>query len=320
MLSLPDFKAKSIVVCFATEGQKVSFKNDNLIIKSTDDEVVLQATCHRIFSLWIVGPASVTSGILERSKKFGFSVFMLSYSHRLYGYWSSAVDGNFLLRQKQYTYDNWDIARHLVHNKISNQVLLLKSMRRKTDNVKSTISSLEFYKTQLPAAAYLKSILGIEGVATRMFFSEWYADMYWQGRRPRAKPDYINTILDIGYTYMFYMVECMLSLYGFDLYQGVYHRNFYQRKSLVCDLVEPFRCIIDKQVKRAHRLRQLQREDFYERNHQYYLKPEKNKEYTKWLVESILEHKEDIFKYIQAYYRCFIRQKPIEEYPVFYIK
>lgn len=320
MLSLPDFREKNIIVCFASEGQKVSFKNDNLIIQDAEGNTVLQATCHKIFSLWIVGHTTITSGILERSKKFAFSICLLSHSHRPYGLWSSATEGNFLLRRKQYEYIGLDIARHLVRNKITNQTELLKGIRGKPQETKDALDKMAAYVQQTVNAPDLQMLLGLEGVATRLYFSHWFADMEWKGRKPRTKIDTTNTIMDIGYTYLFNFVESMLNLYGFDLYQGVYHRCFYQRKSLVCDIVEPFRCIVDKQIKRAYGLKQLQVGDFRVQNGQYFLKIEKNKDYTRWLMQSILEHKEDIFSYVQEFYRCFIREKPIEQYPVFKIK
>lgn len=262
MLSLPDFREKSVVICFATEGQRISFQNDNLIIKDKDEVVTLQTTCHRIFALWVVGSTTITSGILERSKKFGFSVLLLSYSHRPYGIWNSATEGNFLLRRIQYGYDDLGVARHLVQNKIANQAALLRTVRGKSPELKAAITSLDAYRQQAEHAFDLHTLLGMEGVASRLYFGHWFADMDWKGRRPRIKCDMLNTTLDIGYTYLFNMVEAMLHLYGFDLYQGVYHRCFYQRKSLVCDIVEPFRCVIDRQVRKAHGLYQLRPEDF----------------------------------------------------------
>lgn len=125
MLSLPDYREKQIVICFATEGQKMSFKNDNLIVCDKEETTILQATCHKIFSVWVVGSTTLTSGILERSKKFGFSIYLMSYSHKLYGLWSSATDGNFLLRKKQYDYTGIGIAAYLVHSKTESEYLLL---------------------------------------------------------------------------------------------------------------------------------------------------------------------------------------------------
>ena len=319
MLSLPDFRQKQIVICFAGEGQKLSFRNDNLLVTDYEDTILLQATCHRIVAVWLIGGATLTTGILERSKKFGFPIQMLSYYFRPYGVWNSATEGNTILRKKQYEYNEFGIAGRLVNNKINNQVGLLKTMRDKESELKEAIEKMNDYAGLALKTTDLQSLLGIEGSATRLFFGHWYADMGWQFRRPRTKCDIINTTLDIGYTFLFNMIECMLNLYGFDLYQGVYHRQFYQRKSLVCDLVEPFRCIIDKQVKRAYNLKQLQAKDFTEARGQYFLKMDKHKEYSKWLLPALLEHKEAIFTYVQSYYRCFIRNKPIEEYPMFNI-
>ena len=68
MLSLPDFKEKSIVISFSTEGQAVSFKNDNLIVKDGEGKTILQHSCYRVFTLWIIGGTTITSGITQ--KKF----------------------------------------------------------------------------------------------------------------------------------------------------------------------------------------------------------------------------------------------------------
>lgn len=319
MLSYPDFKEKTIVVIFTTEGQRFSFQNDNLIVADANDKVILQTTCYRMLALWIVGHCVITSGLLERSKKFAFPVYLLSVNFRCIGVWSTPTDGNFLLREKQYVYQGLDIARHIVKNKIQNQAHLMKSIRRKEDDLKNALELMQSYENQLQGFDKLQEILGMEGVSSRLFFSQWYDGMDWKGRKPRAKRDPINVLLDIGYTFLFYLVENMLNLYGFDIYKGVYHQFFYQRKSLVCDIVEPFRCIVDKQIRNAYNLGQIKMDDFTLQKGQYALKYAKSKEYTRWLLQALIEYKEDIFLYTQSYYRAFIRQKQIDAYPVFII-
>lgn len=317
MLSYPDFKEKSIVIVFASDGQYFSFKNDNIIVKDAEDKIVLQTTCYRTLALWIVGHGTVSSGLMERSRKFAFPIYWLSYNFRMIGHWNAPTEGNFLLRKKQYDYQDWTLAKYLVELKINNQITLLKSIRKKSLSCKEAISMLKQYQEQLGAVTELNEILGLEGIASRVYFQNWFDNLPWKGRRPRTKHDIINVLLDIGYTFLFYMVENMLHLYGFDVYQGVYHRNFYQRKSLVCDLQEPFRCIIDKQVKKAYALGQIKEDDFVLEKGQYRLQYKKSKEYTRWLLMSILEYKAEIFLYCQQYYRCFIRSKPLVEYPTF---
>jgi CRISPR-associated protein Cas1 len=317
MLSLPDFKENNIVLCFARDGQSVSYKNDNLIIKDSEEVTILQTSCHRIFSLIIVGGTTLTSGIIERSKKFGFSIYLLSYGLKPIGVWNASAEGNFLLRNKQYKYSENKIALHLVKNKIQNQIAVLKSTRYKSNRMVEAISKLENYITR--EEVDLQSILGLEGIASRIFFQAWFENYNWKGRKPRSKIDITNCILDIGYTYLFYFIESMLNLYGFDIYKGVYHTNFYQRKSLVCDLVEPFRCIIDRRVKIAYNLKQIQEKDFNHTKGQWLLRIDQNKKYSQWIVTEILNYKIEIFQYIQDYYRAFMRDKHISEYPIFHL-
>jgi len=320
MLSFPDLEKKRIIVVFATEGQKVAILNDNLVVKDSEDNVVLKDTCYRILSLWVIGNCSITSVLLKKSKRHAFPLFHLGSNFKLIGMWNSATEGNFLLRYKQYHFSNKDIAKHLVENKISNQLELLLAIRIKSDWENDAIKQIKTYLSKLENTLLdWKEILGLEGIASKVFFAAYFKDMDWKGRQPRAKMSEMNVLMDIGYTFLFYWVENMLSLYGFDLYKGVYHQNFYQRKSLVCDIVEPFRCIIDKQLRKSYNLGQIKSEDFNVFQNQFQLKPEKAKEYTRWLLLAIIENKDSLYFYCRDYYRAFIKEKTINEYPYFNI-
>ncbi len=321
MLSKPDFLFKNVVLVMTKNKEKLSFKNDNLIIKNDEDKIILQKTCYRIFSLWIVGPFLITSGLLERAIKFGFSIVFFSFSFKYINALNVKTEGNVLLRKKQYESKDWNIGRYLVDNKIKNQTLLLKSLRSKSQSCKDNIVNLEkLNEIELFDAKNLHEIMGVEGVASRIFFGEFFTQLNWIGRKPRAKIDSTNVLMDIGYTLLFNYIEGMLNLYGFDVYCGFYHRFFYQRKSLVCDMVEPFRCIIDKQIRKAHNLGQIKAEDFQSYKGKCLLPYKNSKPYLKFLTESILNEKEEIFLYIQSFYRAFMNNKPIKEYPIFTIK
>jgi CRISPR-associated protein Cas1 len=163
----------------------------------------------------------------------------------------------------------------------------------------------------------LYQILGIEGSAARTYFPRIFDNVKWQGRKARIKSDYVNASLDIGYTILFNIVDALLNVYGFDEYYGVLHRCFYMRKSLVCDLMEPMRPIIDYATRKAINLKQIKEEDFQIYNHRYILNWKKSPEYTQLYLKAILEYKEAIFLYIQGYYRAVMKQKPVSEYPVF---
>lgn len=118
---------------------------------------------------------------------------------------------------------------------------------------------------------------------------------------------------------LFNYIECFVRIFGFDVYIGVYHRLWFKRKSLICDLVEPFRCIIDRCIRTAYNRKQFCHKDFKYNKGEYQLKQEKNAEYTKAFFEALIPYKIEIFKFIRSYYRCFMQDKTIDKYPKFEI-
>ena len=318
MLSVNDFTHKQIIVLCTKDGQKLSFKNDNVIIKDADDKIIKQVTCYTLFAIIIIGHITITSGLIQRAKKFGIGIVLLTPSFRPYQTISAFADGNTLLRKNQYKYDGIQAAIQLTKNKIQNQRDLLMSVRNKDNDLKSAISNLDKYIVNLDSCDSIQSIMGVEGSASKLYFKYHFDNIdnvIWKGRKPRIKFDMINSLLDIGYTILFCFIDTLLSLYGFDRYNGILHRQFYMRKSLVCDLVEPFRVIIDKQVKKSINLGQFKEKDFIIRDGKYELKYQKSAEYSRIFFTSLMEHKEDIYLYIRDVYRCFMREKLETDFP-----
>ena len=106
---------------------------------------------------------------------------------------------------------------------------------------------------------------------------------------------------------------------GFDTYYGVFHKCFYMRKSLVCDIMEPIRPIIDYEVRKAINLGQCKIDDFEKYNERWCLKYKNNPQYIQFLMQAIMEYKDEIFMYIQNYYRYFMKMKSVSEFPQFNI-
>ena len=318
MLSFPDFKEKQIVLALLSRGDKMSFKNDNIIIVDRDKKIKHQSSCYRLFSLFAAGHLNLTSGLLQRAQRFGFSIVFMTHNLKPYSVWNASAKGNVLLRKKQYEYDSKDIAGHLVQNKIFNQIKVLQKIRKRGDKANKAVAFLKGYRKRLKEEELnFKEILGLEGAASKVYFQSLFEDFGWEARLPRTKADIINCLLDIGYTILFHFVEGLTHLYGFDVYQGVYHRAFYQRKSLICDLVEPFRPLIDDRLKKAFRLGQIRPSDFTFSQGRYFLFGEKAVPYLSFFISTLMENKEEIFRYIQSYYRSFIASRSIDKYPHF---
>ena len=320
MMSVDTFEKKQILFVFTRDGDKISFSNDNIIVKNGDGEIRHQSTCYRIFALFIVGDITITSGIIQRSNKFGFPIFLMSSSFKTYDVIGHKTEGNFILRKRQYEYDKIDLAKHIVENKIRNQIDTLGLQRWKDDKMRADISSLEKYaRSANNFSGDFIGLMGIEGSASRIYFRNNFDMEAWNGRKPRIKADFINSTLDIGYTILFNIVDAMLGLYGFDTYKGLYHREYYMRKSLVCDMVEPFRPLIDWQVRKAINLGQCKPEDFIVSNERHLLNIAKNKDYLSFLMKPLLASKEKIFLYFQNFYRAFMKNRPTADFPTFRI-
>lgn len=320
MLSASDFKKKQIIFLMPHMGDKLTFSNDNIVVKDKEGKIKYQSSCYRLFMICIVGNISLTSGLIMRSKKFGFSICMMSTSFKMYEMLGTRMEGNTLLRRQQYEYNDGDIGRLIEKNKIFNQKQALKNIRKKSDFLKEGILMLEELEQQLEMEQDYLTIMGTEGNAARIYFARMFEQVQWKGRRPRIKSDYINATLDIGYTMLFNLVDAILNVYGFDCYYGVFHKCFYMRKSLVCDIMEPMRPIIDYTVRKAINLGQFKEEDFEIKNNRYTLSWKNNGKYIQVFMEALLQHKEEIFLYIQSYYRFFMKKKSVQEMPVFNLK
>lgn len=317
-MSTRDFECKQIAFVFTSKGEKISFKNDNLLIQDEEGNVKHQSTCYRLFILFICGDYCITSGLLERASKFGFNIVLMSPNLRVKKIIPSKAEGNVLLRKKQYSLEGTSIAAHVIANKIHNQNYLLKKKRSKTEEEKDVIKKLEqFEKEVLKENLSVQEIMGIEGVSAKLYFQSLFKDYNWKARRPRAKQDTTNCLMDIGYTILFNIINALLEMYGFDVYVGILHTQFFHRKSLVCDLEEPFRPIIDCALVKAMNLGQINEKDFWKNNEQYILPWKNSAKYVEIFIKSIMEYKNEIFIYLQSYYRAFMRNKNAEDFPVF---
>jgi CRISPR-associated protein Cas1 len=225
------------------------------------------------------------------------------------------LEGNFLLREKQYTTTNGnDIAKQLVINKIENQRDFIKKVRSKND--KDGIKKLNEAVIKLKENKFNNyEIMGLEGTSAKVYFNRIFAELNWQGRQPRVKRDELNLLLDIGYTVLFNYIEAILNLYGFDIYKGNLHQEFYKRKSLVCDIIEPFRPIVDYKIRKMINLGQTKDYKFTKYKEQYQLKWESSSQFIALILEEINEYKSHIFDFIQQYYRWFMKGDIIEKFP-----
>ena len=322
MFTSKDVEYRSIYVINCITDRELRVSSGELLLEDIEEHKVLtKLPFQKILALFVIGHIHVTTPLLEKCKKHNVSLVVMKPSLRPVFYWADSAEANFLVRKRQYEFDKNDItiARLLVENKIANHIRLLQRTRKKNALTTTAITTCEQKMVQARYAQEYNALMGIEGTAAKTFFASYFQDADWHGRRPRVKTDYLNATMDIGYTFLFNFVECFVRMFGFDLYVGVYHRLWFKRKSLVCDLMEPFRCIIDKTIRTAVNRRQISENDYEVHKGEYRLKSKLSKDYSKLFFDALVPYKQEIFKYVQFYYRCFMGGKDIAQYPKFVI-
>jgi CRISPR-associated endonuclease Cas1 len=273
----------------------------------------------KMLALFVVGSISVTTPLIEKCRQNNVALVVLKPNLRPVFYWSSSAEANYLLRRKQYEQgkDDLTIAKVLVQNKIANQISLLVKTKLRTDLVINAMEHLKMIGSTVHIVSEYERLMGLEGLASKYFFEAYFHRNGWRGRQPRVKADALNATLDIGYTVLFNYLECFVRMFGFDVYVGVYHRLWFKRKSLICDLIEPFRCIVESRVRTAFNKKQFKDSDFLVIKNEYRLKSECAMDYYQVFYEALIPYKKEIFLYIQAYYRCFMQGKASTYYPKF---
>ena len=301
LISREDYINKKIIIINSVDGDKLSFKNDNILIKDENDIVKMQYTCYRVLAIFVIGPFSLTSGLAERLRKYKISIIFFKYSFRPYLTILNGVDGNTELRRIQYSFENsLLVAQKIIENKIKNQIIAIKKKRDTDDN--NTLNLMYGYLANIPNCRSIQEIMGYEGNASRIYFKAIFDQVEWHGRIPRVKMDVTNFLLDVGYTLLFSLIQATAILFGFDLYIGNLHQEFYQRKSLICDLIEPFRPIVDYTIRKMHNLGAIKPDDFEKYHGMYRLKYNASKNYQFLILNEIIKYREEIYLYIRKYY------------------
>jgi CRISPR-associated protein Cas1 len=317
MLTLPDFKEKRILSVQADYGHDnlLQLINDNIRF-ARDGEGVSQISSHLVFAVFIIGDMSVTTTLLKKLTEQGISIFFLNHNLAVKAVMIAEAEGNYLLRQKQYTTaDELNIARRIVENKIISQEAVLKKCQKAYQ-----LKVFERARVMLKTAKDREKLLGIEGNVGKEYFQSLFADLGWVRRAPQTKEDIPNLLLDIGYTYLFNYCDALLRLFGFDTYKGYYHQLFFQRKSLVCDVMEPMRPIIDYQLLKSFNLKQVKEKDFVFKNGRFDFKDgfKTSKLYSPIFLETINGRKEEIYTYVLNFYRYIMDNKKYQ-FPKFII-
>jgi CRISPR-associated protein Cas1 len=281
------------------------------VVVEVERQTRAQIPIHHLDGIAVLGPALVSSGLVDLCAEAGVALTFLSDAGRLIARIDAPRSGNVLLRREQFRRADDPAscaapARSFVAGKIHNARNTLLRAAREPSTPETDRTRLEYaagilgqHIEALPAAANLDAIRGHEGDAARAYFAVFpllvrpprRADFPMNGRSRRPPLDPVNALLSFAYALLLRDCVAGLTAAGLDPDVGFLHADRPGRPSLALDLLEEFRTLVaDRLVLTLINRQQIGPGDFVLRDGE---SCELTAEGRKTLIKGLVERKRD---------------------------
>jgi len=245
-----------------TPGTFITQKDECFCLKQQEKKVDISPL--KVESIVISNQAMISTQSLVMALEHNIDVvFLDKYGDPIGRVWFSKMGSTALVRRKQLEaaedIQGLELVLEMIGNKLDNQSRFLKKLmyaRPGSEEVfDRALSSINRAKKDLAKCEgeidqARGTIMGLEGTAGRSYFQALSAimpDKYqFKGRSRRPAKDPFNAVLNYCYGILYSLVEKACILSGLDPYIGFHHTDNYNKKSLVFDLIEPFRIYADQ--------------------------------------------------------------------------
>jgi CRISPR-associated endonuclease Cas1/CRISPR-associated protein Cas4 len=234
-------------------------KSGETLEVSIDGEKMATARLAEVSQVVVYGNAYLTTPALQELMRREIPVTWHSHGGWFLGHTTGLGHRNIEIRAHQWR-QSFDqdfclrLARGLVAAKIRNGRTLLRRNWRGVTPPDALLAALDTDRQEAEAARDLPTLLGIEGLAARRYFSGFsscFASALiaerrfdWEGRNRRPPTDPTNALLSFTYAMLARAWTVQLSAVGLDSYRGFYHQPRYGRPALALDMMEPFRPLV----------------------------------------------------------------------------
>ena len=193
-----------------------------------------------IETLIIENPAvSFTGCLLEALSEKKVKVIFCNQKHNPYAeltsYYGSHDCSRKLKKQMAWSDEiKGYVWTNIVSDKIKKQSELLNTLGYKTESdlLKGYILNMLFMDSN-----------NREGHAAKVYFNKLFGMSF-----TRNQKSVINAALDYGYSIILSVFNKEIVYNGYLTQLGIFHDNIYNQYNLSCDLMEPFRILVDKMV------------------------------------------------------------------------
>ena len=216
---------------------KLNYKNRFLVVKQDNDEKYIHLS--EIDTIIVDSIAvSISTYLLKELSDNKINIVFCDEKHNPFGelssYYSSHNTSKKIQKQINWTKENKDrMWQNIIKNKIINQALMLHKI--KSDKYDLLLSYIE--------DVLLSDKTNREGHAAKVYFNELFGKDF-----VRNDSDNINAALNYGYAILLSTINKEVISNGYLTQIGIHHKNEFNEFNLSCDLMEPFRIIIDNFV------------------------------------------------------------------------
>lgn len=266
------------VLYILTENSYLYCENGTICVKVGGLEKV-RIPAHTIESIICLCNTTVSTPFIGFCGKNKISLSFHGPNGAFYGRIYGPVNGNVLLRQKQYEIigksDAVEIVRNILQGKILNSRNTLMRAARGTTAERETVlrnaASLLIEQSELIGAAdSIDSLRGIEGAAATIYFRVFdemlkteEEDMRFEKRSRRPPENRVNAVLSFVYMLLKNDVQSALESVGIDPAAGYLHMLRPGRPSMALDLMEELRSpLCDRFVISLINLKQIKSDSF----------------------------------------------------------
>jgi CRISPR-associated protein Cas1 len=327
-----------------TQGLRVGRSGAVLQVREKD-QLVQEVRLGEVCQLDLMGNIQLTTQTIQTLCEADIPVCYFSQGGWFYGITTGLNTKNVFLRRAQFQMAEQDwfclgLSRRLVAGKVRNQrTMLLRNHEQPDEQV---LREMKQMAERAEQAASLEELLGIEGNAARLYFSQFGGMLKaepdstlpamfrfdFQTRNRRPPRDAVNALLSLGYSLLVKDLTIACYAVGFDPLMGFYHQPRFGRPALALDLMEPFRPLVaDSAAISAINTRMVAPRDFIAAGNAVSLNANGRKAFFRAFelrMDTMVTH--PLFEYRVSYRRLLeiqarllakVLQGEIGEYPVF---
>lgn len=274
-----------------TRQSKINYKNRFLVVKHDSDETYIHLS--EIDTIIVDSiSVSISAYLLKELSDNKINIIFCDEKHNPYGELSSFYSRHNSSKKIKEQFE-WkktikdELWAKIVENKIINQANLLKKIHSKKYEL------IISYVAEITPGDKTNR----EGHSAKVYFNELFGKNF-----SRNDDSNINAALNYGYAVLLSTINKEIINNGFLTQMGIHHKNEYNEFNLTCDLMEPFRVLIDhfvyfNQNREFDKDYKLDIVNIFNKNYMYNGKKYLLKDIIKMYVKNTLDAMENIEKY-----------------------